>query len=134
MALRQLAEKEYKLYLDHVEQAIGHRNVTYGETIEELCRYLFGKKFAGVYARDRIPKNLNGRYAVVNMDKHDMPGSHWVGMAGGLVYDSFGRITLPGRPTERDAEQDVLEVNCGQRCIAWLCVYDVFGAEVASFV
>ena len=134
MALKIEAEKQYKLYLKHVEAAIGNRDVTYGGTIEELCRYLFGKKFAGVYARDRIPKNLNGRYAVVNMDKHDMPGSHWVGMAGEFVYDSFGRITLPGRPTERDTEQDALEVNCGQRCIAWLCVYDVFGAEVASFV
>ena len=73
-------------------------------------------------------------YAIVNLDKHDMPGSHWVAMADSMVYDSFGRDVGLGETTERDVEQGRREDNCGQRCVAFLCVYHAYGPEIAYFI
>ena len=75
-----------------------------------------------------------------------MPGSHWlayiyVNHTKNLIYDSFGRkhksllshvkfdkqILEP----EYDPEQNDLEENCGQRCIAFCLFYDIFGLENA---
>ena len=130
--MKQLAEKEYNLYLMWVRRAIGNQ-VTYASTLEELCNYLFGDIFVGVFARDEIPPK--GGYALINLDTHDMPGSHWVARAGDLVYDSFGRnVEMGTRQTENDAEQGELENDCGQRCVAFLCVYHEFGPDVAYYV
>ena len=96
--MKQLAEKEYNLYLMWVRRAIGNQ-VTYASTLEELCRYLFGDTFIGVFARDEVPPK--GGYALINLDDSDMPGSHWVGRAGHHVYDSFGRnVGMAGRQSQ----------------------------------
>jgi hypothetical protein len=35
---------------------------------------------------------------------------------------------------ERDAEQRILEANCGARCLAWLWVFDDCGPEAAASI
>ena len=132
MSLKHFAETQYNIFLKLIERAIG-RQVTYASTLEELGNYLFGEKFLGTYAYDEIPRAMRG-YAIVNLDKHDMPGSHWVAMADSMVYDSFGRDVGLGTTTERDIEQEKIEDDCGQRCIAFLCVYHAYGPEIAYFI
>ena len=68
-----------------------------------------------------------------------MPGSHWCAVVKDkkyyIIYDSFGRdIKLKQKiniMTEDDAEQDINEQNCGQRCVAWLVVVAVKGIKIA---
>ena len=74
-----------------------------------------------------------GDSAIVNLDPRSSGGSHWIAMVATvkdiIVYDSFGRDVLADqlpsvRYTEDDAEQNPFnENNCGQRSLAFLCVY-----------
>ena len=77
--------------------------------------------------------------AIFNLDKRNQPGSHWCAVVKDkrhyIIYDSFGR-TIPLKQknnimTDKDAEQDITEQNCGQRCIAWLVVVAVKGINTA---
>ena len=111
-------------------------------------RKLFGNKFAGVFPADRIPRLTRARYTILNLDDHDMPGSHWIALARDKdsvwVYDSFGRPTQKILPdigqtfkffdVDYDAEQAARETNCGARSLAWLMVFDKFGAETAKLI
>ena len=60
------------------------------------CDCALRNKVIGVYPRDRIPYTLEkGQGMIVNTDRHDMPGSHWVclyiDMEGrGEFMDSYG--------------------------------------------
>jgi hypothetical protein len=111
--------------------------VTYSLHLNDVGRHVWPKKFKGVFASDdKIPAT---GYCIVNVDKRDMPGSHWIAICNSLVYDSFGRKTSKLTPhmignfrdTEYDAEQDDKEENCGSRCLAWIHVYDTMGASYA---
>jgi len=127
--------KSYNSYLKEIELVLGTQ-VTNSRQLEAMCIRFFPKHFQGVYARDKfLPQK--GKYAIVNLDKTGQPGTHWVAVADGLLYDSFGRLNtlqqnLP--TTEEDIEQGYLQENCGQRCIAWLCVFHVEGREVAQTI
>ena len=134
-------EQIYKHFVDVAEKLAG-KGPTYGLDLEKVCTNTFGDKFSGVFAADTIPKKFI--YCIANLDTHDKPGSHWVAIARTMgdeymVYDSFGRRTtsilhdldLKTIDTEHDAEQKDHEDNCGARCLAWLIVYDIFGADVA---
>ena len=131
-----IADKHYEAFLKDVERVIGHSDVTFSTTLHDLCVYLFQHKFMGVFAKDRLPRQIKG-YAIANLDSSDEPGSHWVAIGDNVIYDSFGR-SLKGFGsrvrTEEDAEQGMLESNCGQRCIAWLLVFDNFGIEEAKLI
>ena len=112
-------------------------NITGEDELKSCGRKLFGTRFRGVFASDEIPRTFKSRQsAIVNLDPRSSGGSHWIAMVttvkDNIVYDSFGRDVLadqlacrgPGvRYTEDDAEQHIYENNCGQRCLAWLCVY-----------
>lgn len=126
---------------------------TWGLTLDRVCRVLFDKKFYGVYPSDKIPKlNRKKPYAIVNLDTSKQNGSHWVALAkvgnAYIVYDSFGRShtkILPNfKPkrltslidfnvidTEDDAEQHPIQLDCGQRCIAWLLTLHYYGVQNA---
>ena len=101
-----------------------------------------------------IPKlTLKTPYCIVNVDKSDMPGSHWMAIAkdteggkGAILYDSFGRKNSKIIPSlqfsgnggiidcDRDAEQKISEDNCGARSIAWLIMYDTFGRDASLLI
>ena len=109
-------------------------NITGEYELKSCGRKLFGKSFRGVFASDEIPRTFKSRQsAIVNLDPRSSGGSHWIAMVAhqdqdNIVNDSFGRDVLadqlPGvQYTEDDAEQGFYENNCGQRCLAWLCVY-----------
>ena len=129
--MKKQAEKMYDVFLLDVQAILGDQ-VTYSNTLNNLCSYLFGPLFQGVFARDTLPPKV--RYAIVNLDRASESGSHWCAVADGMIYDSFGRDVGFGlKMTDPDAEQDLLEVNCGQRCIAFLCVYHM-GAKYAKHI
>ena len=53
------------------------------------------QQFGGVYSRDTLPKLLNPKFYIVNLDDAEGPGTHWVCIYNcdhGVCYyfDSFG--------------------------------------------
>ena len=144
-----MEKKSHRLYdhaLKRMEEQLG-TGVTYGGDLERVGKEYLGKKFAGVYPADMLPLlTKKCPYAILNLDKADMPGSHWIAVKymGGercLVYDSFGRATqriipsLAERYTtvdaDDDAEQENREDNCGSRSLAFLIIDDVFGSKMS---
>jgi hypothetical protein len=144
-----MEKKALRLYnhaLKRLEQQLG-TGATYGNDLNRVGEEHLGKKFAGVYPADMLPLLSKKKcYAILNLDKSDMPGSHWIGVkylgkGKVLVYDSFGRKTQRIIPslTERytpvdadyDAEQENREDNCGPRSLAFLVVDDLFGTAVS---
>ena len=98
---------------------------------------------------DEIPSTISSSrpYAIINLDPP--PGTHWIAVAwvapqSLLVYDSFGSIhPVPkallqlypkSRTTDPDVEQGLDETNCGARALAWLMLFDMFGAKSARHI
>ena len=134
-----------------VERDMGNKT-TYQDELDKCGRKFLGVHFKGVFASDLIPV-LNGvkRYAIVNLDRSTETGSHWIGLAYNrdkiYVYDSFGRKSTKIIPslwksgnvsrvvdTQHDAEQQASELDCGQRCLAWLLFFDKWGASNALWI
>ena len=70
---------------------MGNKALTSYE-ITKVCRKLFGRKYLGTFAQDKMPLGLEG-YAIINVDVTGQPGSHWVALILEkhycYVYDSF---------------------------------------------
>jgi hypothetical protein len=131
--LNKMKDVEYNMFLKQIGQILGNR-ITFNIELDRLGRYLFGP-LLGVFPRDKQPAKHGKNYYIVNLDNSNQPGSHWVAVAGNLVYDSFGRdLGFRMQRTEDDAEQENWEVNCGQRCLAFLCVYHRYGAQKAKLI
>jgi len=131
---KELAESNYGYFLDVITEEVGETTI-----IGRL-------KFRGVHARDEIPDLKTGQGCIVNNQRSDQGGEHWLALAkcrdGSLLqYDSYGRedfLKLRGeaqtRDTERDAEQTAKEENCGNRCVAFLAVFFTLGEEFAVYI
>lgn len=140
-------DKIYNKLLKRIEKLVKHNHTTFSTELYDVGKHIFGNKFHGVYSSDKIPKLKNRQYCIVNLDASDESGSHWIALARNkdktYFYDSFGRpnkIILPSLNksgngsvlnTEDDREQGFKESNCGQRCIAFLLFFDLYGAEKA---
>ena len=147
------AENFYNQYLTNsVYPLIGNKTTYLGE-LEGAGKKLLKVKFKGVFPSDKIPKlNDLSPYCILNLDKSTESGSHWIALAkmpnsnNSVVYDSFGRdyrkiipnLDLSGNGrilnTDKDSEQEILETDCGARCLAWLLVFDKQGADVAKLI
>ena len=126
----------YNELLANLEAALG-TGVTSGSDLDRIGRTLFMRKWNGVHAVNE-PYDSKG-YNIVNLDESGSPCSHWVAVANGHVYDSFARCGIIGETEDLcagdgDADQNLKETNCGQRCLAWLCVYDSAGLKGANLV
>jgi len=147
------AETVYKKILTHVETLVmKHNKVTYLEELNGVGKKLLGVKFKGVFASDNIPRLNNlTKYCILNLDRTDEPGSHWIALAklpngNSIMYDSFGRSSKTIIPSlwysgngriihdTRDAEQGIKESNCGQRTLAFLIFLDTYGPELAMLI
>ncbi len=126
-------------------------DMTYSDNILQLGNKLFKEKFHGVYPSDHIPELTKEKpYAILNLDKSTESGSHWVAIAKvnneTYIYDSFGRKNQQIIPslsksgngkiedTDRDAEQKINELNCGNRSVAFLLLVDRFGINYAKLI
>lgn len=146
------AEQYYNKVLKYVENNKTGKTTTYSTTLDKVCRELFGVKFKGIYPSDKIPRlNTLSKYCILNLDKSNEPGSHWVALAhcpeGAMFYDSFGRddttiikgLRFSGNgkivdSDKKDKEQSVKQFNCGARCIAWLLTFEDLGEEYAKLI
>jgi hypothetical protein len=125
----------YNKILKLIENKLGKES-TDSEQFNNFCKILFGNKFRGGYAYDQPIKFEKGESAI---DTSDKPGSHWVAVCKSnryITYDSFRRNIKKIRGslfsnTEEDREQEYTEKNCGQRCIAFLCVWYSMNDKVA---
>lgn len=148
--MKKKAERDYLTFLKKIEKKHGNKE-TNNEQLHKIGRKMFGEKFKGVYASDKIPVMKNNQYAIVNLDDSTQVGSHWVSLIKegnkSLVYDSFGRKTYKILPklvqsgkggiileTENDAEQNKIEENCGQRCLASLEIYNKYGWNGLKYI
>jgi len=152
-----VAEKAYNKVLKEFIQPLMGKDTTYASQLEGAGRKLLGAKFRGVFPSDKIPKlNSLSKYAILNLDKSNEAGSHWVCIAyeqGNegkqdltYFYDSFNRrpreiipnleYTGNGRIVveDNDIDQKIDENNCGQRCLSYLVVYDILGDEYAKYI
>jgi hypothetical protein len=132
-----------------IEPMVGNKS-TFLIDLDRTGAQLFGVRFAGVFPSDKIPRlNAIKKYAILNLDKTGMPGSHWVAVAHDnstkqtVIYDSFGRSSSTIIPalhssgngriisTDDDSEQHIKEENCGARSLAWLFFFDRYGKRNA---
>ena len=142
--------KKYNEFVSVIEKRLGKNITTDNTELHQVGRELFGARFKGVYAADGVPAlTVKEPYAVINNKPAASGGEHWLGAARiprtgrVLLYDSYGRshkTLLPGalppgsHDTDRDIEQNVSELNCGQRSLAWLVVFDKLGPAAARLV
>ena len=139
-----------KILKDIVVPIIGNKT-TYMSDLQKAGKMMFGVKFKGVYPSDKIPKlNELSSYAILNLDKSYEPGSHWIAIAKKgnrtYVYDSFGRTHTKIIPnlkysgngrlinTDRDAEQEIQQTDCGARSLAWLLLFHKWGVKYAKLI
>ena len=108
---KELSELEYNKILKDIIDAMGDKS-TFLSELNGVGRKLLGVKFHGVYPSDKIPRlNDLSPYCILNLDKSNEPGSHWVALAklenenagtygastqtkfagASVIYDSFGR-------------------------------------------
>jgi hypothetical protein len=145
------AESIYnKILKDKIYPLVGNKT-TYGQDLDKAGEKLFGNKFIGVYASDKIPTlDKNKKYAILNLDNSNQGGSHWIGCAYAnddiTCYDSFGRrankiipsLKAPkgGRiiNTDDDVEQKIQQTDCGARSLAFLLFFDRYGASNAKLI
>jgi hypothetical protein len=117
-----------------------NKGSTYNSDLDVVGKHLWPAEWSGVCPSDKYQPRQTKPYAIINVDKSNEPGSHWMAICDGLVYDSFGRKTSSLvdiehlADTDPDAEQDAAEENCGQRCLAWIWVYDKLGREAAKLI
>jgi len=148
---KEIAETLYNFVLhEYIEKKIGNET-TYDSELSNFCNELLGSKFAGVFPSDKIPKLTNKKpYCILNLDRSDQSGSHWVSLCydngAYLFYDSFGRkntkiinslsktIKTIIKDSELDAEQNIMETNCGQRSISFLLIHDMYGKEYSKYI
>lgn len=142
----------YKDTLHKIISQIGNKT-TSNITLDRIGRKMFGSMYLGTFSCDKIP-NKNG-YCIANLDNQYQGGSHWVGICirnnpkhdkkDVYIYDSFGRQTTKILPTlklknyhiydaDYDVEQDIKEMNCGQRSLSFLNVFDKLGKDYAMLI
>lgn len=146
MIKEEYAELIYKNILNIVYDIFKHNKTTYMSELLNIGNKLI-KNFKGVYPSDLIPKLKNNQSCILNLDSSRENGSHWISVYKYknklYVYDSFGRKakeiipTLKNKiiiDTDNDKEQKYSELNCGQRCIAWLILFNRWGYKYALLI
>jgi hypothetical protein len=145
------AHRMYNQILNKVVKPIVGNGITFQDSLDNVGRDMFGSAFKGVFASDKIPRlNALKKYAILNLDRSDEQGSHWIAIAfqngKTYVYDSFGRKSSRIIPTlfhsgngrildsDPDPEQKIKEENCGARSLAWLLFFHRYGPNMAMHI
>ena len=144
-------KKIFYSYVNEINKLIGHSNTTFGDELNGIGKFLFGKKFKGVWPSDKIPKLGKNQYVILNLDKSNEEGSHWIAMIkdskeNTYIYDSFGRPSkkiIPNvyksgnkkiKDSHPDPEQKVKQNNCGQLSMSAILMYDYYGANIFKYI
>lgn len=143
------AMKKYNSILKKVKKQFGHSGTTLDSELQQWCDKHI-PNFTKVVAYDKMPSLKKTQSCIVNLDHSSKGGSHWVAVYKSkngrdhIVYDSFGRSAkkilskldkgLKMTDTDRDAEQRASQMDCGQRCCAWLLFVHTNGIETAMLI
>jgi hypothetical protein len=120
----------YGMLLRDVIGEMGSNDTTSASELTRYMRSKLGGSYRGTFPASKKPV-LNDKkpYTIVNTKDRGM--GHWLGMIwtpqGIIVYDS---LAIDGM-TEDDAEQSIVETNCGQRAAAWLLFAKEYGVREA---
>ena len=120
---------------------IGHGDTTSSLELDAAGKKLFGSRWLGVVPSDRVPSRRPDSYIIANLHTSTMPGLHWVcryvDKAGNSAWHdplaALGQAQRKRHGFERHVrqwtdegeaahDQAPSEDNCGQRCMAALCV------------
>lgn len=143
---RKAAEALYAAILRHVESQMGNQITNNFQLDEYISRIV--PHWTGSLPRTRGLDELGsvgvGNGMIINTTDE---GEHWTavwrfGKCKMLFYDSFGRPfkQLFGeerrclKDTDDDVEQGMRQMNCGQRCIAWIILCVHFGYGYAKWI
>ncbi len=97
--------------------------------LDELGKKIFFD-WRGIFAKfDAMPAS---GYWISNTGSRASGGFYWLAHCGDATYDSFGRDVYGD--LSGDAEQAMLETNCGQRALAWQCVCHDHGVAAAKLI
>lgn len=138
--------KQYNINLRLIENIIGN-NATDNITINNLAKYLFNKKFIGVFSSDAKFSLKNGQYCIINNKPKGDKGEHWVAIAKKgnktYYYDTFNRslkklskewINKDWINCNSDIDQSENEENCGARSLAWLLSFSIHGEKIKYII
>lgn len=145
--MKEVVESVYKVILRIVEMKMGN-DFTMNTQLDEYMKDCNYEGYLGAFPRTlglEIVDDLKiGECLIINTK--DAPGEHWCALymfpsGNTIFYDSFGRTFEElfrqddgiGN-TEDDREQELIEQNCGQRCIAWLLLARTVGEAGAVWV
>ena len=149
MELQIKIKKKFKRFSNTIIGQIGNKAL-YDDEINNICHKLFGSKWGGAHAVDKIPikKYSDIHYFIINTDKSNEAGTHWVAVvlhkSNAYLYDSFGRKTenilkplanllskksIHFTDSNYTAEQFGNTQICAQLSISWLCCFDQFGKD-----
>ncbi len=113
-----------KIIVDH----LGNTRTTQRQ-LDRLGRKLF-PRWRGIFAKgDAMPDH---GYWISNTGTRASGGIHWMAHVDDIIYDSFGREAYGD--LSGDAEQAMLETNCGQGSLAWLWVCHTHGVAAAKLI
>lgn len=113
---RQKLLADYDQHLKRAIRVVGHGKTTTNHELEKAMNKMgIRPNFVGTVC-DVDKMKANGtlpRYVIANI-MCKPPGQHWIAYYKGYKYDSLGK------DKSNSAEQNDVETNCGQRCIAYL--------------
>lgn len=146
--MEKYSEKLYNKILNDIVIPIVGKEETDSSELDRICKMWLKDKFKGVYPSDQTPHlTILRPYAIINVDKSNEPGTHWVAMVHcrgkTYMYDSFGRDIDTLIPSinkhyknidTSDAEQKITQNSCGARCIAFLLLVEQFGMKYAKHI
>ena len=138
MVSEETVNRVYEEALAFVEDLMGKDTTTSNHELDKCGRALFGDMYAGALPPSQLPPPAPHQVLILNTKGG--VGEHWLlrycDANRGLWYDSFGRdvsglvrTKYVRASTDGDAEQNILESNCGQRCLAAAIVGRLLGAE-----
>jgi len=128
----------YKFWLQTIQANMG-RNITTDAELNKFKHIIPG--FKGAYPFDKKPLLKNNNSMILNLDKHNQPGKHWIAIYHlnnkNYIYDSLGTYYKYPNPlpnsiyADKDREQAYKQNNCGQRSLAWILTVQSVGIKKA---
>ncbi len=92
MTTKSPERKVFKKYRKAMIDALGSQ-ATDNDTLDKAGKLLFAS-WGGVHPSNRV-KLTPWHYYIINVDHHDKPGSHWIGLyttqKKAYLWDSYGR-------------------------------------------
>lgn len=122
------------------------------DTLNHVCKKLFGSKFQGVFTQDKYIFKPN-KFVIINTDVSSGDGIHWICMMTTnkvcYIFDSYGRLTqnilkhvvkelkkkkIKIIEFDRDVNQSDDSVICGHKCISMFVIIKKHGIKKALLI